>query len=265
MNFRRIDKNTVQCRMSEEEMEEYGFKIEDFFTDQDKAREFLEQLVERAEEEVGYEVEGGVVSMQLMRMPDNSLIITFSDQSPEGMNNMLNQIRHLAGSIDDETAEAIVEGLKNGEIPDVDDQAAIHTSENMDLFQKKNTVDADKENYQKYMKDLAKIRRDKEKSLISSAKVYSFDNLDGLEQFAADFYTKKNINSKLFRDQNSGTYYLLIKKGKLKMDEYQYLCRRLSDYGTICSPRPYMEQYCKEHYKCLISKHAIRALQAYCL
>ena len=79
-------------------MEEYGFKIEDFFTDQDKAREFLEQLVERAEEEVGYEVEeGGVVSMQLMRMPDNSLIITFSDQSPEGMNNMLNQIRHLAG------------------------------------------------------------------------------------------------------------------------------------------------------------------------
>ena len=47
--------------------------------------------------------------MQLMRMPDNSLIITFSDQSPEGMNNMLNQIRHLAGSIDDETAEAIVE------------------------------------------------------------------------------------------------------------------------------------------------------------
>ena len=158
MNFRRIDKNTVQCRMSEEEMEEYGFKIEDFFTDQDKAREFLEQLVERAEEEVGYEVEGGVVSMQLMRMPDNSLIITFSDQSPEGMNNMLNQIRHLAGSIDDETAEAIVEGLKNGEIPDVDDQAAIHTSENMDLFQKKNTVDADKENYQKHMKDLAKIQ-----------------------------------------------------------------------------------------------------------
>ena len=265
MNFRRIDKNTVQCRMSEEEMEEYGFKIEDFFTDQDKAREFLEQLVERAEEEVGYEVEGGVVSMQLMRMPDNSLIITFSDQSPEGMNNMLNPIRHLAGSIDDETAEAIVEGLKNGEIPDVDDQAAIHTSENMDLFQKKNTVDADKENYQKHMKDLAKIKRDKEKSLISSAKVYSFDNLDGLEQFAADFYTKKNINSKLFRDQNSGIYYLLIKKGKLKMDEYQYLCRRLSDYGTICSPRPYMEQYCKEHYKCLISKHAIRALQAYCL
>ena len=53
MEFQRIGKNTVQCHMSVEEMQEYGFAIEDFFTDQEKSREFLEQLVERAEEEVG--------------------------------------------------------------------------------------------------------------------------------------------------------------------------------------------------------------------
>ena len=52
MDFQRIDKNTVQCRMTEEEMNEYGFEIEDFFTNQEKSRAFLEQIVERAEEEV---------------------------------------------------------------------------------------------------------------------------------------------------------------------------------------------------------------------
>ena len=31
MDFQRIDKNTVQCRMTEEEMNEYGFEIEDFY------------------------------------------------------------------------------------------------------------------------------------------------------------------------------------------------------------------------------------------
>ena len=64
MEFQRIGKNTVQCHMSVEEMQEYGFAIEDFFTDQEKSREFLEQLVERAEEEVGYEVESGMVSYE---------------------------------------------------------------------------------------------------------------------------------------------------------------------------------------------------------
>ena len=85
MDFQRIDKNTVQCRMTEEEMNEYGFEIEDFFTNQEKSREFLEQIVERAEEEVGYEVESGMISMQLMRMPDNSLMITSSDRGEDGL------------------------------------------------------------------------------------------------------------------------------------------------------------------------------------
>ena len=97
MDFQRIDKNTVQCRMTEEEMNEYGFEIEDFFTNQEKSREFLEQIVERAEEEVGYEVESGMISMQLMRMPDNSLMITFSDRGEDGLQNMLHHIQNLAG------------------------------------------------------------------------------------------------------------------------------------------------------------------------
>ena len=107
MDFQRIDKNTVQCRMTEEEMNEYGFEIEDFFTNQEKSREFLEQIVERAEEEVGYEVESGMISMQLMRMPDNSLMITFSDRGEDGLQNMLHHIQNLAGLIDESSVDAI--------------------------------------------------------------------------------------------------------------------------------------------------------------
>ena len=41
MDFQRIDENTVQCRMTEEEMNSYGFAIEDFFTNQERSRVFL--------------------------------------------------------------------------------------------------------------------------------------------------------------------------------------------------------------------------------
>ena len=80
MDFRRIDKNTVQCILSEEEMSAYGFRIEDFFSNQEKAREFLEHLVERAEEEIGYEAHSGMVSMQIMKLPDNGIVITLSER-----------------------------------------------------------------------------------------------------------------------------------------------------------------------------------------
>lgn len=258
MDFRRIDKNTVQCRMTEEEMQEYGFQIEDFFTDQDKARDFLEELVERAEEEVGYEAEGGMVSMQLMRMPDNSLTITFSDRNPDSLQNMLYHIQQMAEMIDDKTAEEIMDNLQHG--AEQGGTGKIHSSES------KNDSESgeQKEAYRKHMQQIEKLQREKEKRLINSAKVYAFDNLDGLEQFAVEFCSKKNISSKLYRDKKAGKYYLLVKKGKLKMEEYQHLCRRLMDYGSLCSEQPFVEQYCKEHYECMISKHVLRVLREYC-
>ena len=112
MEFQRIGKNTVQCHMSVEEMQEYGYAIEDYFTDQEKSREFLEQLVERAEEEVGYEVESGMVSMQLMKMPDESLVITFSDRSEEGIQGMMEQLHNLTEMIG-EDGELTPEDMEN--------------------------------------------------------------------------------------------------------------------------------------------------------
>lgn len=265
MDFRRIDKNTVQCRMTEEEMQEYGFQIEDFFTDQDKARDFLEELVERAEEEVGYEAEGGMVSMQLMRMPDNSLTITFSDRNPDSLQNMLYHIQQMAEMIDEKTAEEIVDSLQQG----MEQHSAaekVHSSENMKDFQKKNAPESGEqtEAYRKHMQQIEKLQREKEKRQINAAKVYSFDNMENLEQFALEFSSKKNISSKLYRDKKAGKYYLLVKKGKLKMEEYQHLCRRLMDYGSLCSEQPFVEQYCKEHYECMINKHVLRVLREYC-
>ncbi len=262
MDFRKLDKNTVQCRMTEEEMNEYGFQIEDFFTDQEKSREFLEQIVEMAEEEVGYEVESGMVSMQLMRMPDNSLTITFSDHGEDGLQNMLHQIQHLAGMIDESTAEEIVNGLQE-EIENNKKHKGVHKQENMDEFQKKMSSGdkAQKQEYLEHLKEIERIKREKEKRKQSAGRVFMFRAFTDLEQFAADYKTRKNISSRVYRDKQAGKYYLLVKKGKLKMEEYMELCRRLTEYGTLCSEQPFMEQYCKEHLECLISKHALRVLQ----
>lgn len=267
MDFRRIDKNTVQCRMTEEEMNEYGFQIEDFFTDQEKSREFLEQIVEMAEEEVGYEVESGMVSMQLMRMPDNSLTITFTDRGEDGLQNMLHQIQHLAGMIDDTTADEIVDGLQQEMEKDHRKRKkAIHNEDSAEGFQNQLKSASDKmqqKEYQKHMREIEKLQREKEKRKLNAAKVFEFRTFADLEQFAGSYETSKNISSKVYRDRTAGKYYLLVKKGKLKMEEYQDLCCHLMDYGILCSEQPFVEQYCREHLECLINKHALKVMREY--
>lgn len=266
MDFRKIDDNTVQCRMTEEEMNEYGLQIEDFFTDQEKSRDFLEQIVEMAEEEVGYEVESGMVSMQLMRMPDNSLTITFTDRGEDGLQSMLQQIQQLAGMIDD-SDEDIDESNDRDTNQDMRKSAReVHNAKASDAAANSVDIESNKrkqKEYQKHMREIEKLQREKEKRKLGAAKVYEFHSFADMEQFAADYQTTKNISSRVYRDKPAGKYYLLVKKGKLKMDEYQELCRRLADYGALCSEQPFVEQYCKEHFECLIGKHALKVMREY--
>ncbi|MFG6348831.1 MAG: adaptor protein MecA [Lachnospiraceae bacterium] len=268
MDFQRIDKNTVQCRMTEEEMNEYGFEIEDFFTNQEKSRAFLEQIVERAEEEVGYEVESGMISMQLMRMPDNSLMITFSDHGDESLQNMLHHLQNLAGLIDESSVETVINGLLQDWQGDKGGAAVqdVHMSENIDEQEKtggKKFTEADKAAYQKHLKEIERITHEKEKKKLSAAKLFRFNSLHDLEFFASTVSYSKPGTSRVYKDKAMGDYYLFIKKGKLKVGEFDNLCNYIKEYGELCINQPYAEQYCKEHFECLIPKHALKVLQEY--
>lgn len=257
MEFERIGKNTVQCHMTVEEMNEYGLRIEDFFTNQEKSRDFLEQLVERAEEEIGYEVESGMISMQLMRMPDDSLIITFSDRGEDGIHNMLNQIQNLAGMIDEKSVGSIVDAMSK-EIGAASEEE-LHDEENMQEFEERIRTYQDEDRKEEHKKQCQERKR---KSQMVS-RVYQFEKLSMLESFAQTIQLQKNIPSKLYKDGKNGEWYLLIKKGKLKLEEYQTICQRLLEYGTLCTKQSFMEQYCREHYDCVIGKQALRVIKEY--
>lgn len=265
MDFQRIDKNTVQCRMTEEEMNEYGFEIEDFFSpNQEKSREFLEQIVEKAEEEIGYEVQGGLVSMQLMRMPDNSISITFSDRGEDGLQNMIHNIQNLAEMIDESSADEIINRLNKEAMSRNQNELAEKdsVSENVEEFHNKYSISEEKqEEYKKHLKEIEKKKREKMKKEAAGYKIYQFASLHNLEQFAESISFSKTVSSKLYKDNVSGKFYLLLKKGKLKLEEYQEICRRLIEYADKPFNQPYAEQYCKEHFECIIPKQALKILK----
>ncbi len=248
MDFRRIDKNTVQCILSEEEMNAYGFRIEDLFSDQEKAREFLEHLVERAEEEVGYEAHSGMVSMQIMKMPDNGLMITLTDRDVSGDNfqNMLQHIhQQLASLISPEEMEQITGASSDEEMAAEIEETGAERQEDL----------------QEIFRQAEKRKLDKENKRLSAPRVFRFDDLRTLEHLAGAVCTEKMVNSAVFFEPEKEDYYLLLKKGKLTIEEYALLCDRLGEYAETYSVQPYVEQFCKEHFEKFIPKHALHILK----
>lgn len=249
MDFRRIDKNTVQCILSEAEMQAYGFKIEDFFSDKEKSRNFLEHIVERAEEEVGYEAKSGMISMQIMKMPNNDLAITFTDrEKADGIQNMLQHIQQLASIISDEDSG----GSQQPSEEDAEAQNAAALE-----FTDAETV----REYRKHLEEVRKKKREKELKLLNAPRAYRIERFEQVECLAGMVPLDKPITSSLYKDMDTGEYYLLIKKGRLKREEYQKLCETVSEFAVFCSCQPYIEQYCREHFDTIIAKQAIGVLR----
>jgi len=82
MKIERIDDKTVKCFLSNEELEEYDIDYKDFVTRSDKAKEVVQEIIEQAEEEVGYRPPKYAFDLQIMMLPDEGLVLVFSEKEP---------------------------------------------------------------------------------------------------------------------------------------------------------------------------------------
>ena len=82
MKFERVDDKTVRCFISNEELEGYQIDYKDFVLRSEKAREVVRDIITQASEEVGYKPPKFAFDMSIMMMPDQGLLLTFSESDP---------------------------------------------------------------------------------------------------------------------------------------------------------------------------------------
>ena len=82
MKIERVDAKTVKCFLSNEELEKYEIDYKDFVMRSEKAKEVVQEIIDQAAEEVGYTPPKFAFDLQIMMIPDQGLILTFSDNDP---------------------------------------------------------------------------------------------------------------------------------------------------------------------------------------
>lgn len=106
MKFKRIDVETVRCLVSEEELLENGLNMDDFLTNGEKTEGFLRKIVSMAEEEVGYKVPGGSLSVQASILPNRVLSLTFSEKQGQGIMDILKNLKNAVSKLSEAMQEA---------------------------------------------------------------------------------------------------------------------------------------------------------------
>lgn len=232
MKFRKIDEKTVCCVLSATDLTDHNITMEDFIQNREKVQGFLEDIIETARTEVGFEADGPMLSIQIMAAYPDGVMITFSDE-PTDIN------------------KAIKAGLAQmkGELEDDDwVEAQLLESGHRELTQ---------EDAREIFEEMHKIYK-QEQTLLAT---FCFASMDEIFNFVKHVNVRAGIDSTLYLDEKEGIYYLSMEKARIAMERYSSVIATATEYGQFMAFSDIAFARMREHAKVLIEKKAINVLK----
>ena len=224
MRFKRISTDTVRCIVSQDELIENGLNMDDFMSNSGRTEEFLRKMLTQAEQEVGFRVQGGPLTIQVAALPENNLALTFSEKQT-GSNFM-----------------ELLEGLRSA-MSNLSDAVNEKTKDKQEGTQ--GTGQQAGEERDSYLLEFHGME---------DLRAFCLNVAEEAEE-------ELGMDSALYYLEEDGLYGLILQKGKM---EKKQLCRVVSasmEFLEAASANEMQIAYIQEHGKCMLGNCAITQLQ----
>ena len=99
MRFKRVSTDTVRCIVTQDELKENGLEMDDFLSNNGRTEEFLRKMIALAEQEVGFKVQGGPLTIQVAILSENKLALTFSERQTGNLMELLEGLRSAMSNL----------------------------------------------------------------------------------------------------------------------------------------------------------------------
>ena len=229
MRIERIDDKTVKCYLSNEELAEYEITYKDFVTRSQKAKEMVEQIVAQAIEEVGYKPPEFAMDMQIMLLPDQGMIVTLSEKTPDEIRNnptLMEYLRELKRifeqkmSGEDITPEGIERLMTGGGSGALDKLLAGSGKQPGGGAAKPP------------QKAAGQAKPDAAgKAVYPDFAIFAFASLRNICDYVKVLPKTLRVNSCLYVEK--GVYYLHMEKGTAAQKRYSRACIQALEYGSL--------------------------------
>ena len=200
MKIIKLNRDTIRCEMTTDELKAYGLQLSDFMNQTEAATGFLHDLLKRAESEVGYSLHGNTLTMKIMQLPDG-LNITISDSAASSAGKTEDFLSHMMRLF----SHLYQEESKGDSSQDEQKEAEF-------------SLEPEKEEEEK---------QEKKPDVLFPA--YHFENMDLVTEFAEAISYGRAIRSDLYQDGRG--YLLILHKDRMSDDSFEKMCVMAHDYG----------------------------------
>lgn len=231
MRIERVDDKTVKCFLSNEELDEYEIDYKDFILRSDKAKQVVHDIIEQAVEQVGYKPPKFAFDMQIMMLPDQGLLLTFSESDSTNIPN----------------AQQILEYLKEMKQALQGTKGQLGITDNSEIF-----GGGLIENSQSEQTGVTQDAR-------PGSAIFVFENLRQVMDYAGALPGNLRVRSALY--ETDGLYYLYLQKGSASYERYSRLCIQALEFGQLYGADEMLLLPLQEHGSCLIAEKALQKLR----
>ena len=231
MKIERVDDKTVKCFLSNEELEEHQIDYKDFVMRSEKAKELVQEIVETAVEEVGYKPPRFAFDLQIMMVPEEGLVLTFSEKDP------LDQLNSKDG-------EHLIECLQEMK------RILQKNKEKLQEQAAQKTQDGQREN----------ISGEQNQAMVRPEfAIFAFRNIGRVIEYARVLPVNLRVKSALYL--MDGVYYLYLDKGAASYERYSRACIQAIEFGALFGAEQDKVTYLQEHGECLVAEKALKKLR----
>ena len=223
MRFKRISTDTVRCIITQDELKENGLEMDDFLSNDGRTEDFLRKMIALAEQEVGFKVQGGPLTIQVAVLSENKLALTFSEKQAGNLMELLEGLRsamsNLSNAVNDKKKEK--EKTETTETP----------------------VPASK-------KDLYLLEFDD----LNSLQAFCAGLAENIEE-------QMQMNSELYLLEDENVYCLILRRGEMDEKQICRIMSASIEFMDAVSAQEGQVAYIREHGKCILTDHAISQMQ----
>ena len=236
MRIERVDDRTVRCFLSNEELEEYDIDYKDFVTRSEKAKEIVQEIIEQATEEVGYKPPKFAFDLQIMMVPDEGLVLTFSDKDPDVSDTgqfleCLKEMKRILQKTREATEQAASGQGKPAEEAQPDAEGA----------------------------KAKKTQTEQQQNARPSEAVFVFSSLRNVMNYAAGLPGNLRVESTLY--ETDDFYFLHLMKGHASYERYSRACIQALEFAALYTADENRIMQLKEQASCLIPEKALKKLR----
>lgn len=254
MKIEKINDRQIRCTLTREDLANRQIKLSELAYGTDKAKALFQDMMQVAAQDFGFEADNTPLVIEAVPVSMDSIILIITKvEDPEELDSRFSRFSPEDPGQND--------GLSFSDLKDRIEGA----DDILGLIRKiteakKRALESENTGSAQSAPAPAQASSEEDAEVRALTRFYLFRSLDDAIRAAAIVNTIYDGPNTLFKNPDSGEYYLLLKKEESPAEQFNKACNILSEYALTCKYVPGLDAHFAEHLEIIVAENALHNL-----